>query len=146
MKNIQYLFIFILIVILSTSFCFYYDIGIEGLETQQQQQQQSLQEIIEKYTGDLYKKVNDMITTKTGEGEKLVNEKIKTNKEVLDNIMKNSTSDKQDLIKKTDELLDKLEAKKRKYELNKHSKFNYGITVEIDEKDKIQSIVNKYLI
>ena len=144
MKNIQYLFIFILIVILSISFYFYYDTRKEGLETQEQQQQ-TIQEIIEKYTGDLYKKVNDMIATKTSEGEKLVNEKINANKEVLNNLMEKSTSNKEDLIKKTDELLDKLEAKKQNYNVNKMNNISYGITVEIDEKDKIQSIVNKYL-
>jgi len=144
MKNIQYLFIFILIVILSISFCFYHNTGIESLETQEQQQQ-TIQEIIENYTGDLYKKVKDMITTKTGEGEKLVNEKIKTNKEVMDNLMENSTSDKQELIKKTDVLLDRLKAKRQKYELNKMNNIKYGIAVEIDEKEKSQSIVNKYL-
>jgi type II secretory pathway pseudopilin PulG len=143
MKNIQYLFIFILIVILSISFYFYYDTRKEGLETQEQQQ--TIQEIIEKYTGDLYKKVNDMIATKTSEGEKLVNEKINANKEVLNNLMEKSTSNKEDLIKKTDELLDKLEAKKQNYNVNKMNNISYGITVEIDEKDKIQSIVNKYL-
>ena len=86
-----------------------------------------------------------MIATKTSDGEKLVNEKIKTNKEVMDNLMENSTSDKEDLIKKTDELLDKLEVKKQKYNLNRMNNIKYGITVEIDEKEKIQSIVNKYL-
>lgn len=144
MKNIQYLFIFILIVILSISFCFYHNTGIESLETQEQQQQ-TIQEIIENYTGDLYKKVKDMITTKTSEGEKLVNEKIKTNKEVMDNLMENSTSDKQELIKKTDALLDRLKAKRQKHELSKMNNIKYGIAVEIDEKEKIQSIVNKYL-
>jgi len=144
MKNIQYLFIFILIVILSISFCFYHNTGIESLETQEQQQQ-TIQEIIENYTGDLYKKVKDMITTKTSEGEKLVNEKIKTNKEVMDNLMENSTSDKQELIKKTDALLDRLKAKRQKHELSKMNNIKYGIAIEIDEKEKIQSIVNKYL-
>ena len=59
--------------------------------------------------------------------------------------MEKSTSNKEDLIKKTDELLDKLEAKKQNYNVNKMNNISYGITVEIDEKDKIQSIVNKYL-
>ncbi len=143
MKNIQYLFIFILIIILSTLFCFNFGIVKEGIEGQEEQQ--TIQEIIESYTGDLYKKVKDMIATKTSDGEKLVNEKIKTNKEVMDNLMENSTSDKEDLIKKTDELLDKLEVKKQKYNLNRMNNIKYGITVEIDEKEKIQSIVNKYL-
>ena len=143
MKNIQYLFIFILIIVLSTLFCFNLGIVKEGIEGQEEQQ--TIQEIIESYTGDLYKKVKDMIATKTSDGEKLVNEKIKTNKEVMDNLMENSTSDKEDLIKKTDELLDKLEVKKQKYNLNRMNNIKYGITVEIDEKDKIQSIVNKYL-
>ena len=144
MKNIKYLFIFILIIILSTLFCFNLGIVKEGIEGQEEQQQ-TIQEIIENYTGDLYKKVKDMIATKTSDGEKLVDEKIKTNKEVMDNLMENSTSDKEDLIKKTDELLDKLEVKKQKYNLNRMNNIKYGITVEIDEKDKIQSIVNKYL-
>ena len=143
MKNIQYLFIFILIIVLSTLFCFNLGIVKEGIEGQEEQQ--TIQEIIENYTGDLYKKVKDMIATKTSDGEKLVNEKIKTNKEVMDNLMENSTSDKEDLIKKTDELLDKLEVKKQKSNLNRMNNIKYGITVEIDEKDKIQSIVNKYL-
>tara|TARA_E500000178_G_scaffold342111_1_gene386867 strand:- start:2434 stop:2868 length:435 start_codon:yes stop_codon:yes gene_type:complete len=143
MKNIQYLFIFILIIVLSTLFCFNLGIVKEGIEGQEEQQ--TIQEIIENYTGDLYKKVKDMIATKTSDGEKLVNEKIKTNKEVMDNLMENSTSDKEDLIKKTDELLDKLEVKKQKYNLNRMNNIKYGITVEIDEKEKIQSIVNKYL-
>ncbi len=143
MKNIQYLFIFILIIVLSTLFCFKLGIVKEGIEGQEEQQ--TIQEIIENYTGDLYKKVKDMIATKTSDGEKLVDEKIKTNKEVMDNLMENSTSDKEDLIKKTDALLDKLEVKKQKYNLNRMNNIKYGITVEIDEKDKIQSIVNKYL-
>tara|TARA_B100000989_G_C19523700_1_gene465658 strand:- start:1467 stop:1904 length:438 start_codon:yes stop_codon:yes gene_type:complete len=143
MKNIQYLFIFILIIVLSTLFCFKLGIVKEGIEGQEEQQ--TIQEIIENYTGDLYKKVKDMIATKTSDGEKLIDEKIKTNKEVMDNLMENSTSDKEDLIKKTDALLDKLEVKKQKYNLNRMNNIKYGITVEIDEKDKIQSIVNKYL-
>ena len=144
MKNIQYLFIFILIIVLSTLFCFNLAIVKEGIEGQEEQQQ-TIQEIIENYTGDLYKKVKDMIATKTSDGEKLVDEKIKTNKEVMNNLMENSTSDKEDLIKKTDALLDKLEVKKQKSNLNRMNNIKYGITVEIDEKEKIQSIVNKYL-
>ena len=143
MKNIQYLFIFILIIVLSTLFCFNLGIVKEGIEGQEEQQ--TIQEIIENYTGDLYKKVKDMIATKTSDGEKLVDEKIKTNKEVMNNLMENSTSDKEDLIKKTDALLDKLEVKKQKSNLNRMNNIKYGITVEIDEKEKIQSIVNKYL-
>ena len=161
MKNINYLFILIIIVILSISCWFSNEKifeGLEGLEDASPEsqtiiesspegldKQSNLQETIENYSSSVYQQIKDMIFSKTTEGEKDAIEQIKKNEELINKIDLNENSTDEEVRNKINQLINYSNMKIQKYKTQLDNNIQYGVSVEIDERDKIRSIVNKYL-
>tara|TARA_B110000008_G_C16965552_1_gene561843 strand:- start:867 stop:1364 length:498 start_codon:yes stop_codon:yes gene_type:complete len=164
MKNINYLFILIIIVILSISCWFSNEKifegleGLEGLEDASPEsqpiiesspegldKQSNLQETIENYSSSVYQQIKDMIFSKTTEGEKDTIEQIKKNEELINKIDLNENSTDEEVRNKINQLINYSNMKIQKYKTQLDNNIQYGVSVEIDERDKIRSIVNKYL-
>ena len=158
MKNINYLFILIIIVILGISCWFSNEKILEGLEdTSPESQtiiesspegldkQSNLQETIENYSSSVYQQIKDMIFYKTAEGEKDAIEQINKNEEMINTIDLNENSTDEEVRNKINQLINYSNMEIQKYKTQLNNNIQYGVSVEIDEQDKIRSIVNKYL-
>lgn len=160
MNNNNFLFVFIIIVILCILFYCFQSKIIETLESPEEniddpeeniddpeltKKQSRLQEIINNFTGTLAKQIKDMINTQTSEGNKKVDSAIEKENELVQQIESEEDTTDEEFTKKINNLINILNMDVKKYNASIDSDINYGISVEIGDQDKIQSIFNKYL-
>ena len=151
MKINKYLFIIILIVILCILYCCFSNKTIENLESEEEsseitQKQLNLQKIIDEFSGTLRKQIKDMIFSKTSESKKDIDDALQKNTELRENIEASEDMSDDELTQKIDNLISVIEKDIQAAESTADFNVRRGISVEIDEQDKIRSIVNKYLI
>ena len=160
MKTNKFLFVFIIIVILCILFYCFQSKIIETLESTEEsndnteeniddpeltKKQSGLQEIINNFTGTLSKQIKDMINTQTSEGNKKVDSAIEKENELVQQIESEEDTTDEEFTKKINNLINILNMDVKKYNASIDSDINHGISIEIGDQDKIQSIFNKYL-
>ena len=149
MKINKYLFIIILIVILCILyFCFFHK-TIENLESEEEtseikQKQSALQKLIDEFSGSVRKQMKDMIFSKTSESKKEIDDALQKNEELRNVVDSENTSD-ENLRQKIRNLINSIEKDIQSVEATVDFNVKRGISIEIDEQDKIRSIVNKYI-
>ena len=153
MKINKYLFIIILIVILCILyFCFFHK-TIENLESEEEsteesteitERQSALQKIIDEFSGTVRQQMKDMIFSKTNESKKEIDDALQKNEE-LRNVVDNENTSDVELRQKIRNLINSLEKDIQSVEATADFNVKRGISIEIDEEDKIRSIVNKYI-
>jgi hypothetical protein len=167
MKTNKFLFVFIIIVILCILFYCFQSKIIETLESTEEsndnteesndnteeniddpeltKKQSGLQEIINNFTGTLSKQIKDMINTQTSEGNKKVDSAIEKENELVQQIESEEDTTDEEFTKKIKNLINIIDMDVKKYNASIDSDINHGISIEIGDQDKIQSIFNKYL-
>ncbi len=153
MKINKYLFIIILIVILCILyFCFFHK-TIENLESEEEsteesreitERQSALQKIIDEFSGTVRQQIKDMIFSKTNESKKEIDDALQKNEE-LRNVVDNENTSDVELRQKIRNLINTIEKDIQSVEATADFNVKRGISIEIDEEDKIRSIVNKYI-
>jgi biopolymer transport protein ExbB/TolQ len=149
MKINKYLFLIILIVILCILyFCFFHK-TIENLESEEEtselkQKQSALQKLIDEFSGSVRQQMKDMIFSKTNESKKEIDDALQKNEE-LRNVVDNENTSDENLRQKIRNLINSLEKDIQSVEATADFNVKRGISIEIDEEDKIRSIVNKYI-
>ena len=151
MKINKYLFIIILIVILCILYYCFYNKTIENLESEQEsaeiaQKQSALQKIIDEFSGSVRQQIKDMIFSKTSESKKDIDDALQKNTDLRENIEASEDMSDDELTQKIDNLISVIEKDIQAVESTANFNVRRGISIEIDEQDKIRSIVNKYLI
>lgn len=149
MKINKYLFIIILIVILCILYYCFYNKTIENLESEEEsteisQEQSALQKIIDEFSGTIRQQIKDMIFSKTNESKKEINDALQKNEELRNVVDSENTSDVE-LRQKIRNLINTIEKDIQSVEATADFNVKRGISVEIEEQDKIRSIVNKYI-
>tara|TARA_A100001015_G_scaffold295156_1_gene373840 strand:+ start:814 stop:1290 length:477 start_codon:yes stop_codon:yes gene_type:complete len=157
MKNIYFL-ILILIIVLLFGYVFYKMKEPMDNENENENEDEKisdpklvseLQEILTKFSSDIYYSINKLISTKTKEGEEAVENELNEIKDKLDAIDNDQELTHEDIDKKVDELLNYIDSEIMKYdateyERNKDSQQGIGIELA-DQRDKVVSIYNKYI-
>ena len=149
MKINKYLFIIILIVILCILyFCFFHKI-IENLESEEEsteitERQSALQKIIDEFSGTVRQQMKDMIFSKTNESKKEIDDALQKNEELRNVVDSENTSDVE-FRQRIRNLINTIEKDIQSAEATADFNVKRGISVEIEEQDKIRSIVNKYI-
>ena len=149
MKINKYLFIIILIVILCILyFCFFHK-TIENLESEEEsteitEKQSALQKIIDEFSGTVRQQMKDMIFSKTNESKKEIDDALQKNEELRNVVDSENTSDVE-LRQRIRNLINTIEKDIQSVEATADFNVKRGISVEIEEQDKIRSIVNKYI-
>ena len=149
MKINKYLFIIILIVILCILYYCFYNKTIENLESEEEsteitERQSALQKIIDEFSGTIRQQIKDMIFSKTNESKKEINDALQKNEELRNVVDSENTSDVE-LRQKIRNLINTIEKDIQSVEATADFNVKRGISVEIEEQDKIRSIVNKYI-
>jgi RNase adaptor protein for sRNA GlmZ degradation len=149
MKINKYLFIIILIVILCILYYCFYNKTIENLESEEEsteitERQSALQKLIDEFSGTVRQQMKDMIFSKTNESKKEINDALQKNEELRNVVDSENTSD-ENLRQKIRNLIDTIEKDIQSVEATADFNVKRGISIEIDEEDKIRSIVNKYI-
>jgi len=149
MKINKYLFIIILIVILCILYYCFFHKTIENLESEEEsteisQKQSALQKIIDEFSGTVRQQIKDMIFSKTSESKKEIDDALQKNEELRNVVDSENTSDVE-LRQKIRNLINTIEKDIQSVEATADFNVKRGISVEIDEQDKIRSIVNKYI-
>ena len=162
MKINKYLFIIILIVILCVLFYCFYNTSLENMEDSEDKQkteeveeeeedpelkkkQLNLQEVVNKFSGSLYKQIRDMIYSQTEESKKEIDNIIKQNSEIVNEIESEGNNIDDELEQKIGKLINMIDMDLGKTDAALQFNSKEGVTIEIEEQDKIRSIVNKYL-
>ena len=149
MKINKYLFIIILIVILCILyFCFFHK-TIENLESEEEsteitEKQSALQKIIDEFSGTVRQQMKDMIFSKTNESKKEIDDALQKNEELRNVVDSENTSDVE-FRQRIRNLINTIEKDIQSAEATADFNVKRGISIEIDEEDKIRSIVNKYI-
>ena len=149
MKINKYLFIIILIVILCILyFCFFHK-TIENLESEEEsteitEKQSALQKIIDEFSGTVRQQIKDMIFSKTSESKKEIDDALQKNEELRNVVDSENTSDVE-FRQRIRNLINTIEKDIQSAEATADFNVKRGISIEIDEEDKIRSIVNKYI-
>lgn len=149
MKINKYLFIIILIVILSILYYCFFHKTIENLESEEEsteitEKQSALQKIIDEFSGTVRQQMKDMIFSKTNESKKEIDDALQKNEELRNVVDSENTSDVE-LRQKIRNLINTIEKDIQSVEATADFNVKRGISIEIDEEDKIRSIVNKYI-
>jgi hypothetical protein len=149
MKINKYLFITCLIVILCILYYCFFHKTIENLESEEEsteisQKQSALQKIIDEFSGTVRQQIKDMIFSKTSESKKEIDDALQKNEELRNVVDSENTSDVE-LRQKIRNLINTIEKDIQSVETTADFNVKRGISVEIDEQDKIRSIVNKYI-
>ena len=149
MKINKYLFIIILIVILCILYYCFYNKTIENLESEEEsteitERQSALQKIIDEFSGTVRQQIKDMIFSKTNESKKEIDDALQKNEE-LRNVVDNENTSDVELRQKIRNLINSIEKDIQSVEATADFNVKRGISIEIDEEDKIRSIVNKYI-
>ena len=149
MKINKYLFIIIWIVILCILYYCFYNKTIENLESEEEsteitERQSALQKIIDEFSGTIRQQIKDMIFSKTNESKKEINDALQKNEE-LRNVVDNENTSDVELRQKIRNLINTIEKDIQSVEATADFNVKRGISVEIEEQDKIRSIVNKYI-
>ena len=149
MKINKYLFIIILIVILCILYYCFYNKTIENLESEEEsteitERQSALQKLIDEFSGTVRQQMKDMIFSKTNESKKEIDDALQKNEELRNVVDSENTSD-ENLRQKIRNLIDTIEKDIQSVEATADFNVKRGISIEIDEEDKIRSIVNKYI-
>ena len=149
MKINKYLFIIILIVILCILYYCFFHKTIENLESEEEsteisQKQSALQKIIDEFSGTIRQQIKDMIFSKTSESKKEIDDALQKNEELRNVVDSENTSDVE-LRQKIRNLINTIEKDIQSVEATADFNVKRGISVEIEEQDKIRSIVNKYI-
>ena len=149
MKINKYLFIIILIVILCILYYCFYNKTIENLESEEEsteitERQSALQKIIDEFSGTVRQQIKDMIFSKTSESKKEIDDALQKNEELRNVVDSENTSDVE-LRQRIRNLINTIEKDIQSAEATADFNVKRGISVEIEEQDKIRSIVNKYI-
>ena len=149
MKINKYLFIIILIVILCILYYCFFHKTIENLESEEEsteitERQSALQKIIDEFSGTIRQQIKDMIFSKTNESKKEIDDALQKNEE-LRNVVDNENTSDVELRQKIRNLINSIEKDIQSVEATADFNVKRGISIEIDEEDKIRSIVNKYI-
>lgn len=151
MKN-NYLFLLCILLFVVVWSIWYY-VLVEPMESSNEETSENkrtiarLQEIMESFSSDIAESIRNMISTKTREGEELVNTDINEEKQESQNIIDDINNTNSENAIDIDELINLLE----KMELEEEAKIveietNPGVGIEIlNEQEKVRSIVNKYI-
>ena len=149
MKINKYLFIIILIVILCILYYCFYNKTIENLESEEEsteitERQSALQKIIDEFSGTVRQQIKDMIFSKTSESKKEIDDALQKNEELRNVVDSENTSDVE-FRQRIRNLINTIEKDIQSAEATADFNVKRGISIEIDEEDKIRSIVNKYI-
>lgn len=149
MKINKYLFIIILIVILCVLYYCFLNKTVENLESEEEsteitQKQLNLQKIIDEFSGSLRQQMKDMIFSKTSESKKEIDDVLQKNEE-LRNVVDSENMSDDVLRQKIRNLINTIEKDIQSVEATADFNVKRGISIEINEQDKIRSIVNKYI-
>ena len=151
MKN-NYLFLLCILLFVVVWSIWYY-VLVEPMESSNEETSENkrtiarLQEIMESFSSDIAESIRNMISTKTREGEELVNTDINEENQESQNIIDDINNTNSENAIDIDELINLLE----KMELEEEAKIveietNPGVGIEIlNEQEKVRSIVNKYI-
>jgi len=151
MKN-NYLFLLCILLFVVVWSIWYY-VLVEPMESSNEETSENkrtiarLQEIMESFSSDIAESIRNMISTKTREGEELVNTDINEENHESQNIIDDINNTNSENAIDIDELINLLE----KMELEEEAKIveietNPGVGIEIlNEQEKVRSIVNKYI-
>ena len=133
-------------------FCFFHK-TIENLESEEEsteesteitERQSALQKLIDEFSGTVRQQMKDMIFSKTNESKKEIDDALQKNEE-LRNVVDNENTSDENLRQKIRNLINSLEKDIQSVEATADFNVKRGISIEIDEEDKIRSIVNKYI-
>jgi hypothetical protein len=116
----------------------------EEESTEISQKQSALQKIIDEFSGTVRQQIKDMIFSKTSESKKEIDDALQKNEELRNVVDSENTSDVE-LRQKIRNLINTIEKDIQSVEATADFNVKRGISVEIDEQDKIRSIVNKYI-
>ena len=149
MKINKYLFIIMLIVILCILYYCFFHKTIENLESEEEsteitERQSALQKIIDEFSGTIRQQIKDMIFSKTSESKKEIDDALQKNEELRNVVDSENTSDVE-LRQRIRNLINTIEKDIQSVEATADFNVKRGISVEIEEQDKIRSIVNKYI-